>query len=65
VPGDAQPLRAHMRVEVSPDDTRRGAVQGELVSLDWNEVGVLRHDARCGEVIVHFPRLGYRITPLD
>ena len=65
VPGDAQPLRAHMRVEVSPDDTRRGAAQGELVSLDWNEVGVLRHDPRCGEVIVHFPRLGYRITPLD
>jgi glutathione S-transferase len=65
VPTDAQPLRAHMRVEVCPDDTRRGATQGELVSLDWNEVGVLRRDPRCGEVIVHFPRLGYRVTPLD
>ena len=65
VPTDAQPLRAHMRVEVCPDDTRRGATQGELVSLDWNEVGVLRSDPRCGEVIVHFPRLGYRVTPLD
>ena len=64
VPTDAQPLRAHQRVEVCPDDTCRGAVQGELVSLDWNEVGVLREDPRCGEVIVHFPRLGYRVTAL-
>jgi glutathione S-transferase len=65
VPTDALPLRAHMRVEVSPDDTRRGATRGELVSLDWNEVGVLRDDPRCGQVIVHFPRLGYRVSALD
>jgi hypothetical protein len=26
---------------------------------------VLRNDPRCGEVIVHFPRLGYRVTPLE
>jgi hypothetical protein len=54
-----------MRVEVTADDTRRGAVQGTLAALDWNEVGVSRTDARCGNVVVHFPRLGYRVTGLD
>jgi glutathione S-transferase len=62
--GDAQSLRAGMRVEVAPDDTRRGAVQGTLVALDWNEVAVQRTHAACGEVVVHLPRLGYRVTPL-
>jgi glutathione S-transferase len=63
--GDAQPLRSGMRVEVAPDDTRRGAVQGTLVGLDWNEVAVARAHEKCGDVVVHFPRLGYRVTPLD
>jgi glutathione S-transferase len=58
-------LRAGMRVEVAPDDTRRGAVQGTLVALDWNEIGVSRTHAQCGSVVVHFPRLGYRVTGLD
>ena len=61
----AQSLRAGMRVEVTPDDTRRGAVQGTLVALDWNEIGVSRTHAQCGSVVVHFPRLGYRVTGLD
>jgi glutathione S-transferase len=63
--GDAQDLQAGMLVEVAPDDTRRGAVQGRLVSLDWNEVGVARSHEQCGDVVVHFPRLGYRVTRLD
>jgi glutathione S-transferase len=62
---DAQELQAGMLVEVAPDDTRRGAVQGRLASLDWNEVGVSRSHPRCGDVVVHFPRLGYRVTRLD
>jgi hypothetical protein len=35
------------------------------VALDWNEIGVAREHPQCGEVVVHFPRLGYRVTPLD
>jgi glutathione S-transferase len=61
----AQDLHFGMQVEVTPDDTRRGAVRGKLVALDWNEVGVSRSHAQCGDVVVHFPRLGYRVTPLD
>jgi glutathione S-transferase len=54
-------LRAGEQVEVMPDDTRRGAVRGELVALSWDGVSVRRHDPRCGEVCVHFPRIGYRV----
>ncbi|MEZ5498746.1 MAG: glutathione S-transferase family protein [Steroidobacteraceae bacterium] len=54
-------LAAGDRVQVGPDDSRRGAVQGELVSLTPESVALLRSHDRCGEVIVHFPRLGYRI----
>jgi hypothetical protein len=53
-----------MHVEVSPDDTQRGGVRGAVVSAGCNEIAVLRTDPRCGEVVVHFPRLGYRVTPL-
>ncbi|MGL6224952.1 MAG: glutathione S-transferase family protein [Steroidobacteraceae bacterium] len=61
---DVQGLRAGMRVEVCPDDTQRGGTQGEIVSVTARGISVLRHDARCGEVVVHFPRLGYRVTRL-
>jgi len=62
--GDVQGLRAGMEVEVMPDDTQRGGVRGAVVSATRNEISVLRTDPRCGEVVVHFPRLGYRVTRL-
>jgi len=61
---DAQGLRAGQRVEVSPDDTRRGAVQGEVVIAAPNRIAVRRAHESLGEVVVHFPRLGYRVRPL-
>jgi glutathione S-transferase len=64
--GDAQAgLRPGTRVEVAPDDTRRGAVLGQIHALSWNEVAVRRADPRCGEVVVHFPRLGYHLRRVD
>ncbi len=64
-PHDAQGLAAGQPVEVAPDDTRRGAVCGEIVIATVDEVAVRRRDQAVGEVIVHFPRLGYRVAPLD
>lgn len=63
-PHDVQGLRAGLRVEVSPDDTRRGGVEGTVASATARGISVLRNDSRCGDVVVHFPRLGYRVTPL-
>jgi glutathione S-transferase len=50
------------RVEVAPDDTRRGGVIGELAQLDRECIVVRRRHELCGEVAVHFPRLGYQIN---
>ncbi|MCU0976306.1 MAG: glutathione S-transferase family protein [Steroidobacteraceae bacterium] len=63
-PRDPQGLRAGQRVEVSPDDTRRGAVHGELVIATAGEIAVRRRGDAVGEVVIHFPRLGYRVDPV-
>jgi glutathione S-transferase len=57
--GGASGLRAGQRVAVTPDDYGKVPVTGELVGLDARRVSVRRHDERAGEVVVHFPRIGY------
>ena len=59
---DPLALREGERVSVTPDDYGKEPVLGQLVSLQINEVAVLRHDARVGDVVVHFPRIGYRVS---
>jgi glutathione S-transferase len=49
------------RVVVAPDDYGRIPVSGELVTLTVDEVAVRLRPAAVGEVVVHFPRLGYRV----
>jgi glutathione S-transferase len=56
---DPAGLVTGQRVTVTPDDYGKVPVAGELVTLDLHEIAVRRHDARAGEVTVHFPRLGY------
>ncbi len=60
---DAALLKGSTEVEVAPDDTRRGGVRGRLVHSSPTEFAVHRADPATGEVVVHFPRLGYRLTP--
>ncbi|HEX7373598.1 MAG TPA: glutathione S-transferase family protein [Steroidobacteraceae bacterium] len=60
--GDPLGLAAGQRVTVTPDDYGKVPVAGELVTLQRQEVAVRRVDARAGEVIVHFPRLGYVVA---
>jgi glutathione S-transferase len=62
--GDAQGLSVGTEVEVLPDDTQRGAVRGRVVAAGSNEIAVERSHPRCGTVVVHFPRLGYRVRPV-
>jgi glutathione S-transferase len=62
-PADPQRLWAGQRVVVEPDDSRRGVVAGDLVVATAREIAVRHRHAAVGEVIVHFPRLGYRVTP--
>lgn len=59
---DPSGLRAGQHVTVTPDDYGKVPVEGELVTLDHHRIAVRRVDERAGEVVVHFPRLGYVVA---
>jgi hypothetical protein len=50
-------------VTVTPDDTGRDPVVGELVASGVHEVVIRRSDREIGEVCVHFPRAGFVVSP--
>lgn len=51
------PLGASVRIRA--DDYARDAIEGELVLIDAQEIALRRSCPRVGDVVVHFPRLGY------
>jgi glutathione S-transferase len=61
-PGDAQRLKPGMLVRIEPDDSKRGCVEGKVIIARSNEIAIQHENDIVGEVVVHFPRLGYRIT---
>jgi glutathione S-transferase len=46
-------------VRIRADDYGRDPVEGELVLIDAYEIAIARRDGEVGNVVVHFPRLGY------
>ena len=52
------------RVSVAPIDTGIDPVEGELVLSARDEVAIRRVDERAGEVVVHFPRIGFEMRKL-
>ena len=61
--GDPVGRKPGMKVSVTPDDTGRDPVVGELVTSNAREIVVRRTDERAGTVHVHFPRLGFVVAP--
>jgi glutathione S-transferase len=59
--GDAEGFKPGDKISVTSEDTGRDPVTGELVALAVNEVALSRKDDRVGEVVVHFPRMGYLV----
>ena len=55
--------RPGMRVQVTPDDTGRDPVEGELIASSPDEIVIRRHDSQVGEIAVHFPRAGFVVKP--
>jgi glutathione S-transferase len=49
-------------VSVTPDDTGRDPVIGELITSGVDEIVIRRSDHTVGEVCVHFPRAGFVVT---
>ena len=50
------------RVTVTPDDYAFDPVAGEIVALTVDEIAIRRHDTQVGDVVVHFPRAGFRVA---
>ena len=61
-PGDPVGLAPGDHVSVVPDDYGFDPVEGALVRSDVHEVAVRRSAPEVGEVVVHFPRAGFRVT---
>jgi glutathione S-transferase len=61
-PGEPNDLAAGDPVAVVPDDYGFDPVLGELVAAGVHEVAVRRSSPETGEVVVHFPRAGFRVT---
>jgi glutathione S-transferase len=59
---DPNGLHAGDRVSVVADDYGIEQVTGKLVRTSAREIVLRREDPSVGEVIVHFPRVGYRVT---
>jgi glutathione S-transferase len=58
-PRDPSGRKPGQTVTVTPDDTGRDPVVGELVASGVHEIVIRRSDPAVGEVCVHFPRAGF------
>jgi len=61
---DPSGLKAGQKVSITPDDTGKVPVTGTLVGLEADRISIARNDERVGDVVVHFPRAGFIVTPL-
>ncbi|MEP0232381.1 MAG: glutathione S-transferase family protein [Roseibium sp.] len=63
ITNDPQGLEKGMAVVISPDvDGGEQPVEGTIVGASADTVTIHRTDPECGDLHVHFPRLGYRVT---
>jgi glutathione S-transferase len=62
-PKDPAGRKPGQRVKVTPDDFGRVPVVGEIVTSSADEIVIRRGDERVGEVLVHFPRAGFIVSP--
>jgi len=61
--GDPAGRKPGQKVTVTPDDTGRDPVAGELVASTAQEIVIRRSDPAVGEVHVHVPRAGFVVAP--
>ena len=54
-------LADKLPVVVTPQDYGAVPVRGTLLRLTQSEIAIRREETRIGEVVVHFPRVGYRV----
>ena len=54
-------LLTDMLVTVTPLDYGAVPVQGNLMCCNDHSISIRRIEAEIGELVVHFPRIGYRV----
>jgi len=54
-------LAENSSVVVTPQDYGAVPVRGKLLRLTQSEIAIRREETQTGEVVVHFPRMGYRV----
>jgi glutathione S-transferase len=64
-PGEPNGLAAGDAVSVTPDDYGFDPVTGTLHAASAHEVAVRRTDPALGEIVVHFPRVGFRVSAVS
>ena len=64
-PGVLQDIPAGTQVNVTPEDYGAVSVTGSLLHLSHTTIAIRRKDPLAGDVVVHFPRLGYRLETLS
>lgn len=65
IPDATSPYTQGDRLRIVPTDWGFDAVEGELVGIDRDTVALRRDDAALGSIVVHFPRDGFSITPIE
>ena len=63
-PHDPNGFEPGMRVRVVADDYGFDPVEGEIVALEIHGIAIRREAPEVGEVVVHFPRAGFRVSKL-
>jgi glutathione S-transferase len=59
--GDSHGIALGEKVIVAATDTGTDPIDGTLYGLTTNRISIAREDARAGQVVVHFPRLGFEL----
>ena len=65
-PRDPQGLAPGRRVQVGPlTDSGETAVEGVVHAVSRERIALAFENDLCGSVVTHFPRVGYRVTPMS
>lgn len=61
-PNEPNDLKSAEQVAVVPDDYGFDPVRGALVASSIDEIAIRRRDDQLGDIVVHFPRTGFRVV---
>lgn len=62
-PFDPRGIKPGDKVKVGADDYGKDQIAGEVVFSNAQEIAIRRSDPAVGDVVVHFPRAGFTVTP--